>query len=338
MAFTIKGKIRITDRTNSGVDFRNLRVRAYDYDPNSDNDFMGMDTVANGGTFSIHVDKTKWDKAFKKNRRKPDVFIIVEYYGKGKTPKANGYWVSLYRSRIYRNHATDLVINPKITIRSETHSTCFSPSQHGWNFVNSFDKKYFFNQITVGLGFCGGMVFSAFDRYNKNQAIPAQKTPPKDGERLFKHLYNRQLTSFNSGGVIARVLNWINKADEAHAHRGHSVGYLTKKEMKKIKEQVKAGKPVPIVLVRHEGITNTFKAGDSHQVLVYKYTEESTLNRVRFWVYDPNYPNRDDIVLTIYKGYAENRIRIIHSAQSTLRERGFFINNAYNKDIKICKR
>jgi len=201
MAITIKGKIRITDKTGSGINYKNLRVLAYDQDPQSDDDYMGMDKVANGGTFSIKVSKTKWDNAFKKERRKPDVYILVQYLGKGNRGSSKGRWVKLYRSNQRTNASGTVVINPKITVRSEKAETCFLPSKHGWNFGNSYDKDIKFIGIklgNIGAGFCGGMVFSAFDHYNKEKAIPERTDIPKEGDPLFKHLYNRQLTSKNA--------------------------------------------------------------------------------------------------------------------------------------------
>lgn len=283
MAIIIKGKVRITDKTGSGISYNRIRVLAYDQDPKSDDDFMGSDEISNNGNYYIKVEKEKWDKAFKSNRRKPDVYIIVQYLGAGNKGKSR--WVKLYRSNQRTNASGTVVINPKITVRSEKVSTCFLPSKHGWNFGNSYDKAIKFIGIklgTVGAGFCGGMVFSAFDYYNKNEAIPERTDIPKEGDSLFKHLYNRQLTSFDSGKVIVKVISWINKADKAHKHRGHSVGYLTKQQMHRIRKEIDVGKCVPIVLVRNEGLTKTLKASDSHQVLVYKYIYESTLNRTRF--------------------------------------------------------
>lgn len=338
MAIIIKGKIRITDKTDSGISYKKLRVLAYDQDPQSDDDFMGLDETTNGGTFYIKVKKEKWDNAFKKNRRKPDVYIIVQYVGAGDNGK--GHWVKLYRSNQRTNASGTVVINPNITVRSESAATCFLTSKHGWKFGNSFDKDIKFAGLklgNIGVGFCGGMVFSAFDHYNKNKTIPQRTDRPKEGDSLFKHLYNRQLTSFNSGGVILKVSQWILKADQAHSHRGRSIGYLTKKEMSKIRTSIKEGKPVPIVLVRHEGIKN-YSPQDSHQVLVYKYIYESTLNRTRFWIYDPNEKKKDNVILTIYQGYDKNAIYLYHSHQTRHRERGLFINKAYNKLIKICKK
>lgn len=339
MAIIIKGKIRITDKTNSGISYKRLRVLAYDQDPQSDDDFMGSDETTNNGNYYIRVEKEKWDNAFKKNRRKPDVYIIVQYIGASN--KGKGRWVKLYRSNQRTNASGTVVINPRITVRSETANTCFLPSKLGWNFGNSFKLTIpvaLNIGFSIGVGFCGGMVFSAFDHYNKDKTIPRGSKKPKQGSSLYAHLFNRQLTSFNSGGVIAKVIQWINKADQAHAHRGHSVGYLTKKEMSEIKKRIKAGIAVPIVLVRHEGIGKTFKASDSHQVLIYKYIYEPTLNRTRFWIYDPNYKNEDKAILTVYQGYSKNAIYIYHNKQSRYRERGFFINKAYNKSTRKCKK
>ena len=52
-------------------------------------------------------------------------------------------------------------------------------------------------------------------------------------------------------------------------------------------------------LVRHSGL-NPFHLTQSHQVLAYAYEIEGDAVTLR--IYDPNWPGRDDVALTIRSG------------------------------------
>lgn len=331
MAITIKGRVKVSDNTNSGVNYHHIRVQVYATDSKKDYEFLEETYVKNGACYSITIPKNAWNKMLKKYRRKPLLFVLAEYWNVNKLNQHKGFWIPLYQSKPERITQNLMTINPRITVCSEKYSTQFLPSKHGWKFGNAFDNDLFQGKLTVGKGLCGGMVFSALDRYNGNKIPDGQMIAPKKSDSLFKHLYHRQIASFNKGNVISQVTEWIEKADESGKNQEQGVGYLTSKEMKTVKQKIRAGKAVPIVLVRQQGGIKPFKATDAHQVLIYKYVSEPALNRTRLWIYDPDNEEDDEVVLTVYEGWPRNRIRILHSDQFRLRERGFFINKAYEK-------
>jgi hypothetical protein len=63
----------------------------------------------------------------------------------------------------------------------------------------------------------------------------------------------------------------------------------------RIRADIDAGRLSMVGLVRHRGL-NPFRLSQSHQVLAYGYRVASDVLTLR--VYDPNWPNQDDIVVS----------------------------------------
>ena len=234
------------------------------------------------------------------------------------------------------------------SLAAQSSKTTFIPSKHGWNFSNRFDYHVVVRLLgkdhqmkkSIGNGLCGGMCFGAIDYYKKKRAIPNLSSTPKVGESLTTYITNRQQTSMHGIKVPIKLADWIKRPDRAHPPFGrHSVGSYTKKEIDKLKQLIRAGKPTTIVLVRGRKI---FKdAPNAHQVVAYRYTEDTKKKLITFWVYDPNHPNNDNVIVRVQKGFKKNKIEVTARYKSRIsnkwraisryKERGFFINDYKKK-------
>ena len=149
-------------------------------------------------------------------------------------------------------------------------------------------------------GMCGGMVFAAMDYSAAHQLPPAASAAPtRADDPLFEHIRDRLLDSFDITGSGYRWLAYSSPAypngDEGFVQtaglaRGRSwVTY--RDEWPRIRDDIDRGELSPVGLIQ----TDSLSIGDNHQVLAYAY--EQTGQSVRLWIYDPNMPGHDDVVL-----------------------------------------
>lgn len=181
----------------------------------------------------------------------------------------------------------------------------FSPSTHGFHFVNSFHGSP--SPVPLGglesrlgapthYGLCGGMSFAAADFFLARRAIPADIRQPAPGTPLFRYIQARQTASLGPNlRLIADFGRWMSAADDGLAGtRFASLGSIAE-----ITRSLAAGKPTAIGLVytRHaNNAGSTAPAGlpwENHQVLAIGAKTIGTETTIR--VYDPNYPGRDDV-------------------------------------------
>ena len=190
--------------------------------------------------------------------------------------------------------------------------TGFVPSQHGFHFANAFPSvptitiPIPFGRVELGdasQGLCGGMVFCALDHFMAKRPVPAEKKPPTTGI-LFETMVRRLLNSFN---LPLGILNYITMMDpdypdgETRTTGGHFAPHgrawqTIRVEWPIIKLMLDAGHPCPLGLVRVK--TNQLsKLGHNHQVLATGYDVQDDL--LTLFIYDPNYPDCDDLKLTL---------------------------------------
>jgi len=177
--------------------------------------------------------------------------------------------------------------------------TQFVPSQHGFAFVNRFSgspvPSTTLNMLWGGrmdYGLCGGMSFAAADYFLARRAIPEVDSPPVEGSALYRDLYRRQTQSL--GIVYAGALRfavWMGLSDRA-------VGDLTIGQLADIIASLDRGEPVVLGLVYHS-FDQTLALWYNHQVLAYRVGERSS-DRVVLRVYDPNYPDNDEVVISVW--------------------------------------
>lgn len=179
----------------------------------------------------------------------------------------------------------------------------FLPSTHGFRFPNSWPSNparvFQLGQLRIpigdtGRGLCGGMAFVARDRFEHHEPGSMLESPPPPGDAVFKEIVDRQFASF--GPFFSVPLRfWLSSAG-SQARRDRETAT---KAWPAVKAQVDAGQPAMLGLVRRAG-WNPLALGLGHQVVAYRYVD--TPNRVSIWIYDPNYPRNDDVVVWFERG------------------------------------
>jgi hypothetical protein len=176
----------------------------------------------------------------------------------------------------------------------------FLPTVKGLHFANRFppgptirlgplDPRW----IGIGdaaSGLCGGMAWYVRERFHANQPVPPDVDPPANGSPLFKTLVRRQVESLEWGRTPLRF--W-----RMGMVGGDGIGRRTReREWPRIRGVIDADRLAMIGLVRSTG-RNPFNLTRNHQVLCYGYEVSDGTTRLR--IYDPNWPNRDDVTVAI---------------------------------------
>ncbi len=176
----------------------------------------------------------------------------------------------------------------------------FLPSTHGLRFANSFapgptvrlgpiDPRW----IGIGdaaAGLCGGMSWFVRERFEAGVPVPPDTDAPANGSTLFRALVRRQVLSLDWLRTPLRFW-WMGAISPERALRR-----TWDIEWPRIKADIDAGRLSMVGLVRHSGL-NPFHMTQSHQVLAYAY--EVGGDAVTLHIYDPNWPARDDVALTL---------------------------------------
>ncbi len=215
-------------------------------------------------------------------------------------------------------------------------TTGFIPSQHGFHFANSFPPvpdiviPIPFGRIELGdasNGLCGGMVFAALDHYLAKHPIVAQKNPPTEGA-VFEFIVRRLLNSFNLPlGVMNYIVMMSPDFPDGETRNGglfaqHGRAWQTiRVEWPLIKEMLDAGQPCPLGLIRIKS-KDLSKLGINHQVLATGYDVDG--DTLSLFIYDPNFPDRDDLKLTLNLSAPEQPTPINYSANDGLPVLAFF--------------
>jgi hypothetical protein len=176
----------------------------------------------------------------------------------------------------------------------------FLPSTNGFHFANRFPpgptlKLGVLDPRLVGIGdaaagLCGGMAWSARERFVAGRPIPPDTEAPANGSALFRSLVRSQVQSlrwfltswqFWWAGVIGPERTLAGTRD--HVLPG-------------IQRAIDAGRLPLVGLVRHSGPSPWAMTG-SHQVLAFEYAIDANATTVR--IYDPNWPDQDDVSITL---------------------------------------
>ncbi len=176
----------------------------------------------------------------------------------------------------------------------------FLPSSQGLHFANTFppgptlrlgplDPRL----IGVGdasAGLCGGMCFYVRRRFEAGQDVPPDTTAPANGSPLFRQLVREQVRSLRVGIVPLRFWSMSRMRSLERADRTVRV------EWPRIRASLDDGRLTAIGLVRVAAV-NPFRLIGNHQVLAYGYDIDGDAIRLR--IYDPNWPNRDDVTVPV---------------------------------------
>jgi hypothetical protein len=228
--------------------------------------------------------------------------------------------------------------SPANTLSPTRCDTGFVPSKHGFHFPNAFPSvpdvtiSTPLGKVEVGdasNGLCGGMVFCALDHFLARRPVPEVDKPPASGT-LFEVIVKRLLNSFN---LPMGLLNYIvlmnpNYPDgdedrlQGKLFAPHGRAWQTiRVEWPIIKGMLDAGQPCPLGLIRIKSADLT-KLGTNHQVLAIGY--DVTDDVLTLFIYDPNYPHKDNLSLKMSLATPELATPITYSALHDLPVFAFF--------------
>ena len=135
------------------------------------------------------------------------------------------------------------------------------------------------------------MAFAARDRFERGDEGTPDTTPPLPGTPLFTEIVDRQFASF--GRFFSVPLRfWLASAGSQAARDRETV----RDAWPAIKASIDGAAPPMVGIVRLAG-WNPLHLGLGHQVVAYRYEESAT--GFTIWIYDPNYPGRDDVTLSV---------------------------------------
>jgi hypothetical protein len=178
----------------------------------------------------------------------------------------------------------------------------FLPSTHGLHFANRFApgptvRLGFVDPRRVGIGdaaggLCGGMCRFVRERFEAGLAVPQDRAAPANGSPLFQALVRQQVRSLR--WLAVPLLFWRAAAMSPDRLLARSLEH----EWPRIRSTIDSGRLAQVGLVRHHGIDPRDLVKD-HQVVAYGYTVDEASGAVTLRIYDPNWPDRDDVSLTL---------------------------------------
>jgi hypothetical protein len=174
----------------------------------------------------------------------------------------------------------------------------FRPSARGFHFANRFppgptvrlgplDPRW----IGIGdasAGLCGGMSLTVRDLFEADVEPPADREPPANGSIRFRALVRRQVESLDWLRVPLRF--YLLSAFGGRRWQAFD------REWPRLRAALDGGQLVTIGLIRKLS-ANPFALTQNHQVLAWGYDDNP--GRLTIRLYDPNWPDRDDVALTI---------------------------------------
>lgn len=181
----------------------------------------------------------------------------------------------------------------------------FVPSLSGLHFSNRYSpgptlRFGFFDPRWIGVGdaaagLCGGMSWLVRERFEAGQPIPLDTVAPDNGTPLFRSIVRRQILSLDWFRGPMRFW-WMGLRGPAAA-----LQWSRDTEWPRIRASIDAGRLAMVGVVRHQG-WNPWNLTDSHQVLAYAYASEGPAGSTTLRMYDPNWPDRDDVTITLDAG------------------------------------
>ena len=194
----------------------------------------------------------------------------------------------------------------------------FLPSSRGFHFANRWPAG---PTVRIGpldprllgvgdasTGLCGGMVYTVADLYRAGVPVPTDREPPANGSPRFRSIVRRQVESLAWMTVPIRF--WLRMA-LGGSFGGDRARATLEREWPAARAALDAGQLVPIGLIRVAAM-DPRKLTMNHQVIAWGYAEDG--RGVTLRLYDPNWPDRDDVAVTIH---LDNALRPSGLSQST---------------------
>jgi hypothetical protein len=203
----------------------------------------------------------------------------------------------------------------------------FLPSTSGLHFANRYSpgptvRLGPIDPRVIGVGdasagLCGGMCFTVRDLFEAGISVPPDREPPANGTPRFQSIVRRQVASLDWFRIPLRF--WLRSA-LGGSFGGDRARATYEKEWPRIRREIDAGRLAMLGLIRVAGV-NPFKLTGNHQVIAYGYAEDG--RGVALRLYDPNWPDKDDVTATITLDPAFRPIGLEQSTGEPLL--GFFI-------------
>lgn len=199
-----------------------------------------------------------------------------------------------------------LVAQPRVAVPG------FLPSKSALHFANSFENVPHLTINVAGVevpigdaanGMCGGMVFASRDYFESGFPVPSTTVSPSGGP-VYDYIVERLYDSFNLPGGPLRYLELMNPLlpdGETELSRlglaPHGRSWvMIREEWPQIRADLDRGVVSALGLVRVLSY-NPSDLGQNHQALAYGYTLDG--DDLQIFVYDPNHPDNDDVVIAL---------------------------------------
>jgi hypothetical protein len=180
----------------------------------------------------------------------------------------------------------------------------FRPSTHGFHFANAWPPgpTVRFGPIdprAVGVGdastgLCGGMVYTVADLYRAGVPIPVDREPFANGSPRFDAVVRRQVESL---AWLTVPLGFYRRMAFGGSFGGDRARATFDQEWPKAKAILDRGELAAIGLIRVAAVSPRALTRN-HQVIAWGYAEDG--RGVTLRLYDPNWPDRDDVTATIH--------------------------------------
>ncbi|MBA2718383.1 MAG: hypothetical protein H0U52_03930 [Chloroflexi bacterium] len=179
----------------------------------------------------------------------------------------------------------------------------FAPSTHGFHFANAWSAGPTIRfgpldprLIGVGdarAGLCGGMCYTVADLFAADVQVPPDREPPANGSPRFRAIVRRQVESLAWLSVPIRF--WLRSA-LGGSFGGDRARSTWEREWPKARARLDAGRLTSIGLIR-VATRDPRDLTHNHQVIAWGYAEDGRAVTLR--LYDPNWPDRDDVTVSI---------------------------------------
>jgi hypothetical protein len=182
----------------------------------------------------------------------------------------------------------------------------FLPSALGLHFANRYPPG---PTLTIGpldprwigigdaaSGLCGGMSWYVRDRYQAGRPVPPDTDPPANGSPLFTSIVRFQVQSLDLLRTPLHFWRVAALGPDGAARRSLEV------EWPRIRADIDAGRLAMVGLVRETG-WNPSNLTKNHQVAGWAYEIDGAVITLR--LYEPNWPDRDDVTVTIDGGHLQ---------------------------------
>jgi hypothetical protein len=176
----------------------------------------------------------------------------------------------------------------------------FLPSAAGLHFENRFPagptlrfgplRTPVFGIGDAAAGLCGGMCFYVRGLFRARQPIPPDTAVPANGSSFFGALVREQIRSLRYGIVPIRFWRMSRQSAAARTARTRD------REWPKVRAALDDGRLAVIGLVRAAG-ADPRRLTANHQVVAYGYEDHDGDVRIR--IYDPNWPDRDNVSIPL---------------------------------------